>query len=1286
MINRQNDLRRILNAATRLSSFAACIWLVQGWLVQDLPVGQSAKAETSESEGATPDASWLKLSPEVQVSELTAAQYAGAVSAAKEAMQQVYGDMTASEKQSFLKEWSQLFDYPCQEVLDYLVKLNPLLGRYLTIRGAMASTAAEFDAAWNESLTCGTLQFEDGIREALAIAHLKQQTLVALSDAMGKTVDEIFALGPPPDVNALRGQARRRHRAAIRTPGNYPGAPLEGEWVGDWHRHSTGEQKGLGGSDKFLDLLKDTITQHAEEEGETLVPDCHLLLTSVHGDSDDQFRLHVYNFDDLKSIPFLRKQQQADQRLLGNEKQCKEWLHSFRNILLPSITQLKEAEYQLEYESRQMLDWKSRWVWDFEIDGTELIVNERGYLRTYGVDFIDDQPDWFDEGGPGQLFSHRSARLKRPAKPSPIPPAEWSMEQAYEAEEVPEAAWVLKDVQVDEFPKPGGKRVQVDRQLGTAELLLPQLPPAAPTKVTFRWTPLPERIMRGDKIVLNYSFQQTSGRLRGTNLFMSDLGLGLTIRKWPQSYTAEESRSAGVKRELFVPSLPFIADQIDTIYVTSGGDFAVAYVYVRVPAEKVHETIIQKQPPVDKPKKPDPQALEQQRRQEQINFHRECIRLIEINLQRDVEELERTKDDGNRKILLSRIMNNEHNIYSEMDRIREIETGQFVHTRTPIDEMYKARWEQSIADKARAVIRAHRLYEGLQRLPNNAPADQRDELRAFIHRQVDARTAISGDVAKLEKVVSAVGNRIQGHWEAEAATSLEESLEAAVMAERCERVRYLAAAELTVFTLGTAEVLPMIIYQAGCGFVETEGSAQNRFWEATKRGLSWYNQATFVASEAMNGYDKGGWIGDNKGTVWGAIERAGESFLLVKGFEYFGFPPTKAERQAYVKQQFDKARRDQSVADAKSLLNDYQRTYTEYQRVLAYGGSTAEVLAMEKLLQQKATSIAATHEAKLILKKFGSEPRFVPLVNDYNQRMEQVYVGVRERFRQNMQSRNYEHVDDWHLQDIRNSSSAGTVNMDHDIAIIDRAPRTGRTESLTKSKSESLAPFVRRKGGNSSDWSPNTSQSTTPPTSESRLFFYQRQGNVSVRVSPIRFEKDAAKAWQEAFQSTTGYSGRLAGETMTTRTASSEAYMDLAWLGSESSKRALISDISAGYAAQAGDVTIYKASEIAASGNLTELQKMMEMARGASKDINTKLLPVVEESSRIISKSNSVRALKIDQIRKHWKQIGEILATAVDDPIGADRELRILTGNRGLTQVINDARETIANFGKFVGK
>lgn len=169
-----------------------------------------------EKIAALSSAGQMKIFPPMDINKLSSAQYNGAVSAAMEGMRDLMGELNAAEEAKFSAKWAPLFGYPTEESVTYLNKLNPLLSELLSIRGTIATAAIEFDGAWEEAVLAASYDSEEGVREALGLAEVQKDYLVALQSRMATLANAVQQIGNPPDPIQAQQQARNRHREALK--------------------------------------------------------------------------------------------------------------------------------------------------------------------------------------------------------------------------------------------------------------------------------------------------------------------------------------------------------------------------------------------------------------------------------------------------------------------------------------------------------------------------------------------------------------------------------------------------------------------------------------------------------------------------------------------------------------------------------------------------------------------------------------------------------------------------------------------------------------------------------------------------------------------------------------------------------------------------------------------------------------------------------------------------------------------------------------------------------------
>ncbi len=167
------------------------------------------------------------VAPFLDFNKMSAVQYNGAVSVAMEGMRLLYGEMSAADEQKFQAAWAPLFDYPTPAAVDYLNKLNPLLGQFLAGREAFTRTAAAVNAAMYDAALGVAANTRDAYIDALARADRQGQVLRSLEAGLTQVAARIQELGNPPNPLAAKCAAQERYRRSL------PATPsvLDGEWL-----------------------------------------------------------------------------------------------------------------------------------------------------------------------------------------------------------------------------------------------------------------------------------------------------------------------------------------------------------------------------------------------------------------------------------------------------------------------------------------------------------------------------------------------------------------------------------------------------------------------------------------------------------------------------------------------------------------------------------------------------------------------------------------------------------------------------------------------------------------------------------------------------------------------------------------------------------------------------------------------------------------------------------------------------------------------------------------------
>lgn len=177
--------------------------------------------------------------------------YKAAVSVAFEGLRLIYGPMPEEEARQFEQIWSPLFNYPTQQIIDYLNKLNPLIGQFLAARESYMRTYAAVQLVMLDAATAVEWDDQEAFNSALFEAKLHNSSLEALNAAMQELANRIQQLGNPPNPNDAKCEAYTRYRRIFQK--DEEEVFLGETWIGT--RKSSFQVNGL-------DELKETLIRY----------------------------------------------------------------------------------------------------------------------------------------------------------------------------------------------------------------------------------------------------------------------------------------------------------------------------------------------------------------------------------------------------------------------------------------------------------------------------------------------------------------------------------------------------------------------------------------------------------------------------------------------------------------------------------------------------------------------------------------------------------------------------------------------------------------------------------------------------------------------------------------------------------------------------------------------------------------------------------------------------------------------------------------------------------------
>lgn len=629
-------------------------------------------------------------------------------------------------------------------------------------------------------------------------------------------------------------------------------------------------------------------------------------------------------------------------------------------------------------------------------------------------------------------------------------------------------------------------------------------------------------------------------------------------------------------------------------------------------------------------------------RLERIEFHNQNMRIIERNLERDRAELARETDPDRRARLEFRIVGAMSDLQNQKDLVASIRTGKVVRNRTAFDDYAHAGFIANIRQTQRRMEQFQRSCDAAFKLAAMLSGSEGRQARAFVERQLSPEIRLNMDQGSVKRIAEALSKKVEGHYLGLQAESDEEAAYATLGLEAAQNIKSAADKSMMVLSVFGGQQVDAV-YQAATGYIEGGPT------EAVLRTAAMFGPTAGAAAEAMRGYREGG--------MKEALKRGAVSFAISKGLEYgmgrvLGKPkgdtgsaskpgaghgpdldmpasksvsraggksskvtgrlPRSADQRALA--QFKKARKQ-----GEDLVQDFRQAQKRLSEAGSRGAPAEEIMALQARVRDKVAAVNGNPHAKNFLKYKGDALS----QRSYNAHLRAVHADVEARFHANMQNRGWNRQA---LKEFRNSSSAGSVGMDFDI---------GLDEQMARNLSRDGKP------GKLHEW-----------------------------------QSDAQKAWNEAYEASTGRSAGQAWETVTS-SGHAESYRDLAWL-SESKTR-----VSKAWGEQAADVSRYKSWHMQNDPGLSRMEALQEISRGAAKDMKTKLNPLLD-SIKPTGKSVS----RFQNARTHWNKVRKVLADFGEnniDPVTADRRIRQLTGGKSIPEVVEDMTyllEGAVKFGK----
>ena len=439
-----------------------------------------------------------------------------------------------------------------------------------------------------------------------------------------------------------------------------------------------------------------------------------------------------------------------------------------------------------------------------------------------------------------------------------------------------------------------------------------------------------------------------------------------------------------------------------------------------------------------------------------------------------------------------------------------------------------------------------------------------------------------------------------------------------------------------------------------------------------RSAASWYSKAGYMAVEAFDGYQKGGYLSGPG--ITGAAEKAAAAYGLNKLFEYgVNKMGSVITAPANRKQELVGKLKDFRHKEALKSEKEFMKSLPEFKKELEEGKKLAkefeqlnwrlaqakagalpkgEVDKLEKVVFDKITDVNASFHAKKYLKYQGSPVAQKAAVYQ----TDKVNKLVDEEFKKIMKEEGWD-MKNLEFKEFRNATSKGSVGIDRDYGVIDKG-------SFWKAAINKEGKPILDKTGKPVMIRNNWLVKNGKPASLNEL------------------QNDGSKIFSRAYEKVTGKSADKSFQTFTTK-AHSESFVDKNVLNDLRDPNN-VAQLERIWGEQAGHTMQFKGLEMLHGPHLSKISGYQEAGRGLSKEIEKKLIPFLENAKP----GKGMDSKKLKDTVEHFKEIKKVLDDfSVDkiDPITASRKIREISGGKDLPEILDQVRNITEAAFKFGG-
>ncbi len=567
--------------------------------------------------------------------------------------------------------------------------------------------------------------------------------------------------------------------------------------------------------------------------------------------------------------------------------------------------------------------------------------------------------------------------------------------------------------------------------------------------------------------------------------------------------------------------------------------------------------------------------------------------------------LRKAKTDSQREQIKLIIMGKKADLQQQKDLLNELKTGEFKHTTTQWDRYNANLTKELFIKESVSYQKRIGVFDSINRLSTIMKKHGYTGSADWALR--NAREALKkSDNSQLEKIYRVLRKKYANTLEKEQAGSALKLLEAEDRLERVKKVKYWSEFGVMAGSMGYAKAGAYVY----AGYTGITNGLSDGIASGIKHAVENLNSVTMVAASAYDGYNITDPTTGKKMGIKGAALNAGFTLATIGAIHMATSKVisrcsvAKNTYKKYSVDVIDSAKYQQEREMSLAMVKNYEKNIRHMEEELKKG-NTEIVRQYAKKMESETEKLMASPHAKNYLKY--KAPKSLQRV--YIHYENKVKKRVITDFKNRMKKLGWQ---DFEVREFRNAASGDSVGMDWDLGLVEDNLKTvtidGKPIKLIK------------KGGK--------------------------------YVTLDEFQKEAQREFNKAYKAKTGYLAETSFANLTT-SVHEESFADVEILKNAAKAKPKL-------AKETARTIKHKALAMGSinTGLITKTGKYNEMCRGLAKEINTKLIPNLEQNKKL-SKDGIKAGVK------YFKAIGDILQKFGKNDISiVDAEIRIrnLTG------------------------